>query len=85
MLRADYIGHQLVIDFRLIDIIKNDVQGRDVGPVDEERVRRFIYNNFRFIAHLSTMVSYHNPNLWAMANAYILFPLCLIQNCFAGH
>jgi hypothetical protein len=74
MLRADYIGHQLVIDYPLIDIIKYG-QAREV---DEERVTRFINNNFRFIALLSPMVSYHNPNLWMMANAYILFPLCLI-------
>ena len=78
MLRADYIGHQLVIDYPLIDIIKDDVQAREVGQMDEERVARFIDNNLRFIAVLSPMVSYHNPNLWMMANAYILFPLCLI-------
>jgi hypothetical protein len=77
MLRADYIGHQLVIDYPLIDIIK-DAQAREVRAMDEERVTRFINNNLRFIALLSPMVSYHNPNLWAMAYAYILFPLCLI-------
>jgi hypothetical protein len=76
MLRADYIGHQLVIDYPLIDII---MLTRKFEQKDEERVTRFIANNLRFIALLSPMVSCQHPNLWSAANAYILFqPLCLI-------
>jgi hypothetical protein len=76
MLRADYIGHQLVIDYPLIDIIM--LTGK-FAQMDEERVARFVVNNLRFIALLSPMVSYQHPNLWSAANAYILFqPSCLI-------
>ena len=77
MLRADYFGHQHVIDYPLINFIKYS-QAREVRTMDEERITRFMKNSLRFIALLSPMVSYQNPNLWMMANAYILFPLCLI-------
>jgi hypothetical protein len=77
-LRVDYIRLQLVIDHPWIDIIKY-AQAREVAQtMDEERVKRFINNNLRFIALLLPMASYNNPNLWMAANGYILFPLCLI-------
>ena len=74
MLRADYIGHQLAIDYPVIDFIRKGVHVAQM----EEIVTRFIDNNLRFIALLSPMVRYHHPNLLMAANGYILFPLCLI-------
>ena len=70
MLRADYIGIQLVIDFPLIDYYKTTGDLRNFAK-DEPRVKMWIDNNLRFIAAITPMIKYNHPNLWTMSNSYI--------------
>lgn len=70
MLRADYFGHSIVIDWPLIELIKT---GRltSITLTEEEIVRRWITLCFRFITSLATLVDHYHPNFWIMANAYV--------------
>jgi hypothetical protein len=72
MLRADYFGHKIRIDWPLIDLI---ITGglTTLGPSEEEVVRKWIVLIFRFIPVVTTLVDHYHPNLWIKSNAYALW------------
>jgi len=78
MIRADFIGILLVLDWPLLDFIKSEGNGVEPYSDDEARVTRWVYNAFRFITVIADFVRFHNPNLWTMSNSYIPFQSCLI-------
>jgi hypothetical protein len=69
MLRADYFGHNIVIDWPLIDLIQSGGL-TSIGPIEEEIVQNWIFLRFRLITSTMTLVDHHHPNLWKMSNAY---------------
>ena len=84
MLRADYVGHCLVIDWPLLDLI---ITGRlrNIGLEEEVIVRKWFENTFRFISVLSKLVDFYHPNLWTMTNSYIHFALQSNVDYFSAH
>jgi len=72
MLRADYFGHNICIDWPLIDLIKTGGL-TSISAIEEELVKKWILLIFRFITVVTTLVDHYHPNLWVKSNAYALW------------
>jgi len=72
MLRADYFGHNIGMDFPLIDLIRTGGLAF-IGPDEEKIVRNWIVHCFRFITVVTTLIDHYHPNLCIKSNAYALW------------